>query len=116
MHLTVSSPPALGFAIPGRLADSHKFNEAEMGSLALRLASSLPRCFAPDRVTPSRDRAATCQTDNYMVSTFQLTRLTRLRLAHQDQQDLRDLVSLESGSLGMHLRRCYIVFVDILFG
>jgi len=84
MPLTVPSPPSLGFTIPGRLADSHKFNEADLGSLALRLAFSLPRSFAPDRVTPSRDRAATCQTDNYMVSTFQLTKLTRLRLAHQD--------------------------------
>jgi hypothetical protein len=27
-----------------------------------------------------------------MVSTFQLTRLTRLRLAHQDQQDLTDRI------------------------
>jgi hypothetical protein len=99
MLLTVPSPPALGFAIPGRLADSHKFNEAEMGSLALRLASSLPRCFAPDRVTPSRDRAATCQTDNYMVSTFQLTRLTRLRLAHQDQQDNVDSRALSAKSI-----------------
>jgi len=42
---------------------SHKYNEAEMDSLALRLAPS-PHEASPDRVTPSRARSATCQTDN----------------------------------------------------
>ncbi len=46
--MPVTSLPALGFAIPGGLADSQKFNEAESGSLALRLASSPHRGFAPD--------------------------------------------------------------------
>ena len=40
-----------------------KFNEAEVGSLALRLALS-PLKASPDRVTPSHARSATCQTGN----------------------------------------------------
>jgi hypothetical protein len=104
MLTTVPSPPTLGFTIPGRLADSRKFNEAEMGSLTLRLAFSLPQCFAPDQVTPSRDRTATCQTDNYMASTSQLTRLTRLRLAHQDNRICRISLSehAKAGSFASH--------------
>jgi len=45
--------------------DSHsqKFNEAETGSLALRLAPS-PHEASPDRVAPSHARSATCQTGN----------------------------------------------------
>jgi len=63
LHASVTSLPALGFAYPGRMATSTKFNEAETGSLALRLALS-PHEASPDRVTPSHARSATCQTDN----------------------------------------------------
>jgi hypothetical protein len=45
------------------MATFSKFNEAETGSLALRLAL-LPHEASPDRVTPSHARSATCQTDN----------------------------------------------------
>jgi hypothetical protein len=47
--LPVASLPALGFTYPGRMATPTKFNEAEMGSLALRLAPS-PHEASPDRV------------------------------------------------------------------
>jgi len=59
----VASLPALGFTYPGRMATLKKFNEAEPGSLALRLTLS-PHKASPDRVTPSRARSATCQTGN----------------------------------------------------
>ena len=61
--MPVTSLPALGFTYPGRMATPKKFNEAETGSLALRLALS-PIEASPDRVTPSHARSATCQTDN----------------------------------------------------
>ena len=64
LHTSVSSLPALGFTYPGRMATPIKFNEAESGSLALRLAPS-PHEASPDRVTPSRARSATCQTGNF---------------------------------------------------
>jgi len=63
LHTSVSSLPALGFTYPGRMATPIQYNEAEMDSLALRLAPS-PHEASPDRVTPSRARSATCQTDN----------------------------------------------------
>ena len=53
----------MGFTYPGRLATPIEYNEAETGSLALRLALS-PHEASPDRVTPPHARSATCQTDN----------------------------------------------------
>src|SRR5664280_2373266 len=44
--LLIASPPVSGFIIFGRLATSTLRNEAESGSLALRLAGLLPR-FPP---------------------------------------------------------------------
>jgi hypothetical protein len=46
------------------MATPVKYNEAESGSLALRLAP-LPHEASPDRVAPSRARSATCQTGNF---------------------------------------------------
>jgi hypothetical protein len=63
LHTPVASLPTLGFTYPGRMATFEKFNEAEVGSLALRLALS-PLKASPDRVTPSHARSATCQTGN----------------------------------------------------
>ena len=63
LHMPVASLPALGFTYPGRMATPKRFNEAEMGSLALRLAPS-PHEASPDRVAPSHARSATCQTGN----------------------------------------------------
>ena len=47
--LLIASPPIAGFIISGRLATFDLRNEAASGSLALRLAGSLPR-FPPDRL------------------------------------------------------------------
>jgi len=55
----VASLTTLGFAYLGRMATFSKFNEAETGSLALRLAL-LPHEASPDRVAPSHARSATC--------------------------------------------------------
>jgi hypothetical protein len=63
LHTPVASLTALGFAYPGRMATFSKFNEAETGSLALRLAL-LPHEASPDQVAPSHARSATCQTGN----------------------------------------------------
>ena len=63
LHTSVASLPTMGFTYPGRMATPRKFNEAETGSLALRLALS-PHEASPDRVTPSHARSATCQTGN----------------------------------------------------
>jgi hypothetical protein len=72
----------IGFIISGRLTAPCMRNEAESGSLALRLTPS--SCGASTarllRQPPARlhgERALT------MFSTFQLKRSTRLRLAHQ---------------------------------
>jgi hypothetical protein len=61
--MPVTSLPALGFTYPERMATPKKFNEAETGSLTLRLTLS-PHEASPDRVAPSHARSATCQTDN----------------------------------------------------
>ncbi len=63
LHTPVASLPAVGFTYPGRMATFAKSNEAETGSLALRLALS-PHEDSRDRVTPSPARSATCQTGN----------------------------------------------------
>jgi hypothetical protein len=75
-----------GFTHLGRLALPALHNEAESGSLALRLASSLPK--APNDRSLRRPlgqlhgaRALT------MVGTFQPTRFIRLRLTHQETAD-----------------------------
>ena len=47
--LLISSPSIPGFILSGRLATFDLRNEAASGSLALRLAGSLPR-FPPDRL------------------------------------------------------------------
>jgi len=62
-HTPVASLPALGFTYPGRMATLIEFNEAETGSLALRLTPS-PHEASPDQVTLSHARSATCQTGN----------------------------------------------------
>ena len=61
--ILISSLQVKGFSISGSLAAPNRCNEAESGSLALRLALS-PLKASPDRVTPSHARSATCQTGN----------------------------------------------------
>lgn len=63
MRLPVASPPMVGFSILGRLATPNLSNEAESGSLSLRLASSPPEA-SPEWITPTHARLATCQTGN----------------------------------------------------
>jgi hypothetical protein len=61
-------------------------NEAETGLLALRLTGS-PFKASSKRITPFHARLATCRMGNYMMSSFQLTRSTRLGLAHRMDTD-----------------------------
>ena len=69
---------------------SHQFNEAESGSLTLRLALSPPsRLRQVGLPRPALD-GLHVKRAIYMANTFQFARLTRLGLAHQDIQDERD--------------------------
>jgi hypothetical protein len=82
LRVLVASRPVSGFITFGRLATLRFLHEAESGSLALRLTSSSHGASAAGspRQPPDRlhgERAIT------MISTFQLTQPTRLRLAHQ---------------------------------
>jgi hypothetical protein len=93
LHTPVTSLPTLGFIYPGRMATLTKFNEAETGSLALRLALS-PHEASPDWVAPPTLGQLLAKQTTYKVNSFQLTRLTRLCLAHQNLQDLYDKILL----------------------
>src|SRR5262249_25517253 len=84
-HTLVASRMVSGFGTFGRLTTTDWCNEAETGSLALRLASSPSRSSTGrlPATPPSRlhgERAIA------MVSTFQLTRSARLNLADRRHQ------------------------------
>ena len=66
----------------GRLATSVLRNEAESGSLALRLAC-LPPQFRPTHCSDSRPFGYMLERAIYMVNSFQFTRSARLILAYQ---------------------------------
>ena len=72
-----------GFAPPERMATFGKFNEAETGSMTLRLTSLSSRASTEGLLPqpPSRLHGARAFT---MVKSFHLTRLARLRLTHQE--------------------------------
>src|SRR5262249_55193290 len=83
LHLLVASRAASGFALSGRLAIPIGVTRPK-GSLALRLTSSpsQPPATGSPRAPLSRlhgERASP------MVSTFQLTRSTKLHLTHRIQ-------------------------------
>jgi hypothetical protein len=84
-HSLVASRPMSGFARFGRLTTlMERFHEAELGSLTLRLTSSLPRVPATGSPPPPPsqlhgERAIA------MVSSFQLTRPIRLDLTHRNE-------------------------------
>ena len=74
-----------GYQASSHLEDwppSLRANEAESGSLSLRLAGSPSRASAAELLPPP-PRSATCRMSNDRVSYFQLTRSHRLILAHQ---------------------------------
>jgi len=78
----VTSPPMAGFISSGRLATLIWCNEAELGSLPLRLAGS------PSKASPAGFLRLTLgwlhvERAIVMVNTSQLTRSARLGLAHQ---------------------------------
>src|SRR5205807_2350455 len=79
----VASPSMAGFIQIRRTGHFHWFNEAESGLLALRLMC-LPYKASPARIAP-RPRLFGYFDERVIpkVSSFQLTRSTRLRLAHR---------------------------------
>jgi len=79
----IASPPVAGFVRSGSLAALTLLNEAESGSLALRLTGSPSRASATELLPPPPGRLH-CRMGNYRVSSFQLTRSARLILALQD--------------------------------
>jgi hypothetical protein len=81
--LPVASPPVSGFILVGGLTTFHFPNEAESGSLALRLACSpIPRSRQIDFSIP-RLLGYMSEQAIYMVNSFQFTRSTRLILAYR---------------------------------
>jgi len=77
------SPSMAGFIQIRRTGHFHWRNEAESGSLALRLMR-LPCKASPTRITP-RQRSLGYFDERVIskISSFQLTRLARLCLAHR---------------------------------
>jgi hypothetical protein len=81
----VTSPSAAGFSISGRLATFIKCNEADAGSLALRLAGSLPGASPAGLLRPTSGSLPVERAID-RVTSFHVTRSTRLVLAHQRAQ------------------------------
>jgi hypothetical protein len=81
--LPLLSPSMAGFILIRRTGHFHWRNEAESGSLALRLMRS-PRKASPTRITP-RQRSLGYFDERVIskISSFQLIRSTRLCLAHR---------------------------------
>jgi hypothetical protein len=81
--LPLLSPSMAGFIQIRRTGHFHWRNEAESGSLALRLMRS-PRKASPTRITP-RQRSLGYFDERVIskISSFQLIRSARLRLAHR---------------------------------
>ena len=94
-----SSAPARCFPADARLrlfwqrGRLHQANEAETGSLALRLARS-PCEASRAPLLDTHARLATYQTGNYRVGTFHPTRSARLSLAHQNPPKFCGLLTL----------------------
>ena len=88
LHVLVASRMVTGFIISGSLTAANWCNEAESGSLALRLTSSPPRAPTARLPAPPPSRLHG-ERAIAMVSTFQLTRSTRLCLAHRNTRNAR---------------------------
>jgi len=69
---------------------SQKCNEAEMGSLSLRLTPS-PHEASPDRVTPSHARSATCQTGNLQGELLSVRKIGQASPGAPGSQDKQDI-------------------------
>ena len=93
MHSPVASSSVAGFNKSGRLATPNKRNEAEMGSLMLRLTcsphqSSKPRLLATTLVRLPAERAIR------RMNSFQFTRSARLILAvPKDAKENRNIIA-----------------------
>ncbi len=82
MHRLGSSPAVAGFIQSGRLATLIWCNEAEPGSLSLRLARWPPKASPAGFLRRTLGWLPVVRAIN-MVNTFQLTRSARLSLALQ---------------------------------
>ena len=85
VHAPVASPPAAGFTILGRLATFIWCNEAVSGSLALRLTRSLPGA-SPGGSLHLASGSLPVERAIDRVTSSQVTRSARLRLAHPRHQ------------------------------
>jgi len=89
----VASSPIPGFIFFGRLTTVILCNEADMGSLALRLACS-PRKASPAELLPLTLARLLVKRAIYKISSFQNIRSARLILAHRRTRRFRKLVLL----------------------
>ena len=83
----VSSPSVLASSSLADWPLSFLCNEAEPGSLTLRLTPLSPEA-SPRRITPPCARLTTCLRGIHMADSFQSARTARLILAHQRTQRL----------------------------
>jgi hypothetical protein len=91
LHVLVASRMVSDFIISGSLTAADWCNEAGMGSLALRLTSSPPRAPTARLPAPPPSRLHG-ERAIAMVSTFQLTRSTRLCLAHRNTRKFKSKI------------------------
>jgi hypothetical protein len=104
MHSPVASSSVAGFSFLGRMATSNTRNEAEMGSLMLRLTcsphqSSKPRLLATTLVRLPAERAIR------RMNSFQFTRSARLILAvPKDAKENRSNFEFHAADAGTRSR------------
>ena len=82
VHTPVASTLMAGFAILGRVAALTSVHEADSGSLALRLAGSLPEA-SPTGSLRRTLGSLPAERAIRRITSFQVTRSARLGLAHQ---------------------------------
>jgi hypothetical protein len=81
VHVPVASTPVAGFVILGSLATLDEVHEADSGSLALRLAGSLPEA-SPAGLLQLTLGSLPAERAIRRITSFQVTRSARLGLAH----------------------------------
>jgi hypothetical protein len=96
----VASPSMAGFTFLGRMATCNRRNEAESGSLALRLTCSLPGASPAGLLQPTSGLLPVERAID-RVTSFQVTRSARLRLAHPRRQVLEEEHDLLKQSLDL---------------
>jgi len=98
VHLLVASLAVAGFTTLWRVGHLHKRNEADSGSLALRLTRSLAGASTPG-LLPSPPGPLPAERAIRKATSFQATRSARLILALQRRKDRQGLTRSRPGLL-----------------